>query len=200
MRPMSERDDILKRFPRLGRPVFLTWAGLCVERVLRGFWPLATFMSLILAALMFGAGDLVAPSARPWVALAGAIGAVFLFGSAKDEAVAAEINQLCAGACQDFTGKTSMTEAIDLMSLCDVVVSNDSGLMHVAAALDKKLVALYGSSDPGFTPPLHPDARIISLGLDCSPCFKRECPLEHLNCLRNILPERVTGVVNELLA
>ena len=126
-------------------------------------------------------------------------GAVFLFGSGKDTNVAAEINRLCQQRCHDFTGQTSMTEAIDLMSLADVVVSNDSGLMHVAAALDKKLVALYGSSDPGFTPPLHPDAKIIYLGLECSPCFERECPLEHLNCLRNITPERVSEAVCDLL-
>lgn len=125
-------------------------------------------------------------------------GAVFLFGSAKDVPVAAEINQLCEQRCHDFTGQTSMTQAIDLMSMADVVVSNDSGLMHVAAALDKKLVALYGSSDPGFTPPLHPQAHIISLGLECSPCFKRECPLEHLDCLRKIEPQRVWEVVSEL--
>ena len=126
-------------------------------------------------------------------------GSVFLFGSGKDVPVAAEINQLSEQRCHDFTGKTSMTEAIDLMSLTDVVVSNDSGLMHVAAALDKKLVALYGSSDPGFTPPLHPDAEIIYLGLECSPCFERECPLEHLNCLRNITAERVFEAVSNQL-
>jgi heptosyltransferase-2 len=63
--------------------------------------------------------------------------------------------------------------------------------MHVAAALDKKLIAIYGSSDPHHTPPMHPDAVIEYLALECSPCFKRECPLTgkaHLACLNNILP------------
>jgi len=81
------------------------------------------------------------------------------------------------------------------MSLCDTVISNDSGLMHVAAALDKKLIAIYGSSDPHHTPPMHPDAVIEYLALDCSPCFKRECPLKNdadkLGCLKQIKPLQV---------
>ena len=116
---------------------------------------------------------------------------VWIFGSQKDQAVAAKINQLAGGQCQDFSGKTSLGEAIDMMSLAEVVVSNDSGLMHVAAALNKKLVAIYGSSDPKFTPPLNADAKVITLGLECSPCFKRECPLEHTRCLTDILPQQI---------
>ena len=113
---------------------------------------------------------------------------VWLFGSDKDIPVTTTINDLVRGRCQDWGGKTNLGEAIDLMSLCDTVISNDSGLMHVAAALDKKLIAIYGSSDPHHTPPMHPDAIIEYLGLDCSPCFKRECPLGHLNCLKQISP------------
>jgi heptosyltransferase-2 len=116
---------------------------------------------------------------------------VYLFGSVKDETVTATINKLADGQCRDFAGKTTLTEALDLMSLCDAVVSNDSGLMHVAAALNIKTIALYGSSDPNFTPPLHPEAEVITLELECSPCFKRECPLVHLDCLTKISPERV---------
>lgn len=116
---------------------------------------------------------------------------VYLFGSAKDISVTAKINSLTNGACVDFAGKTNLTEVLDLMSLCDVIVSNDSGLMHVAAALNIKTIALYGSSDPHFTPPLHSQAEVISLELACSPCFKRECPLGHLDCLVNISAERV---------
>jgi heptosyltransferase-2 len=120
---------------------------------------------------------------------------VWLFGSDKDKATAEQINNEVSGACVDFTGRTSLAEAVDLMSLVDVVVSNDSGLMHVAAALDKKLIALYGSSDPGFTPPLNNKAHVISLKLECSPCFKRECPLGHTRCLTDIKPEQVLDVI-----
>jgi len=121
---------------------------------------------------------------------------VWLFGSGKDIPVTATINDLVRGRCQNWGGKTSLGEAIDLMSLCDAVISNDSGLMHVAAALDKKLIAIYGSSDPHHTPPMHPDAVVEYLGLDCSPCFKRECPLGHLNCLKQITPAKVSFHLN----
>lgn len=120
---------------------------------------------------------------------------VWLFGSAKDQTVTAEINQLTDNQCLDLSGKTSINEAVELLSLADVVVSNDSGLMHVASALNKKLIAIYGSSDPNFTPPLSDNAKIISLGLDCSPCFKRECPLVHTRCLTDIKPERVLAEI-----
>ncbi len=117
---------------------------------------------------------------------------VWLFGSEKDSPVTASVNQLTQNRCHDFGGKTKLSEAIDLMSLCDTVISNDSGLMHVAAALDKKLIAIYGSSDPEHTPPMHPQAVIEYLGLDCSPCFKRECPLGHLDCLKKISPAHIS--------
>jgi heptosyltransferase-2 len=120
---------------------------------------------------------------------------VWLFGSDKDIHVASQINQATDGLCYDFTGKTTLAEAVDLMSLANTVVSNDSGLMHVAAALDKKIIAIYGSSDPAFTPPLNSNAKVISLGLDCSPCFKRECPLGHTHCLNNIKPEAILAEI-----
>lgn len=116
---------------------------------------------------------------------------VWLFGSEKDITVTKNIQQLTRQGCQDLAGKTRLGEAIDLMSLCQTIISNDSGLMHVAAALDKKLIAIYGSSDPKHTPPMHPQAVIEYLGLSCSPCFERVCPLDHLNCLREIRPVMV---------
>jgi heptosyltransferase-2 len=120
---------------------------------------------------------------------------VWLFGSDKDIPVTSSINQQTQNRCADFGGKTKLGEAIDLMALCDCVISNDSGLMHVAAALDKKLIAIYGSSDPQHTPPMHPNAIVEHLGLDCSPCFRRECPLQeqnkHLACLKKIQPSQI---------
>jgi heptosyltransferase-2 len=117
--------------------------------------------------------------------------AIWLFGSAKDAAVTAEIQGLAGGLCVDLAGKTTLDEAIDLLSLAARVVSNDSGLMHVAAALERPMAALFGSSSPAHTPPLSARARVISLQLACSPCFARVCPLGHTNCLETLEPARV---------
>lgn len=116
---------------------------------------------------------------------------IWLFGSDKDAAITAEINSLTGGRCLDLGGKTNLADAIDLMSLTHAVMSNDSGLMHVAAALDKPLIAIYGASDPHHTPPMSDQAEIAYLGLPCSPCFKRECPLGHTHCLNQLLPQTI---------
>ena len=123
---------------------------------------------------------------------------VWLFGSQKDRKIADEINLATQNSCINFSGLTSLIEAVNLLSLCDSVVSNDSGLMHVAAALNRKLVAIYGSSDPNFTPPMNERARIVSLYLDCSPCFKRECPLGHYKCLQDLLPQQVLTELDQI--
>jgi heptosyltransferase-2 len=116
---------------------------------------------------------------------------VWLAGSPKDAAIGAEIANLSGGACTNLCGRTTLDEAIDLMSCAELVVSNDSGLMHVAAALEKPLTALFGSSSPAFTPPLSPRARVVRLDLPCSPCFKRECPLAHFDCMLKLTPQAV---------
>ena len=116
---------------------------------------------------------------------------VWIFGSAKDSDVADEINQLSGNVCLNLCGKTSLGEVIDLMSCARHVVTNDSGLMHVAAAVGCHVIALYGSSSDAFTPPLSDRCDRLNLNLECSPCFKRECPLGHLNCLNNLVPEMV---------
>jgi heptosyltransferase-2 len=122
---------------------------------------------------------------------------LWLLGSQSDGPVAEAI---CAAApgCVNLVGKTSLGEAIDLSSLADVVVSNDSGLMHVAAATGRAVVAVYGSSDPGFTPPLTGRSRILYLALPCSPCFERECPLQHFRCMRDLQPHVVNQALREL--
>ena len=116
-------------------------------------------------------------------------------GSAKDAPIAAEIQSLAGDQCVDLAGRTSLDEAIDLMSFATHVVTNDSGLMHVAAALDRPMAAIFGSSSPEFTPPLSAKARVITLRLSCSPCFERECPLGHLNCLVQMEPSRVLAAL-----
>lgn len=123
---------------------------------------------------------------------------VWIFGSRNDTPVAQSILELTSHQCIDLTGKTLLSEAIDLLSVAQLVVTNDSGLMHISAALKRPLVVLYGSTDPGFTPPLSEQVKIVSLNLPCSPCFKRECPLGHLNCLKTLTPEHVLAAANTL--
>lgn len=120
---------------------------------------------------------------------------IWLFGSQKDFAIAEQIQQLSGKVCVNLCGKTTLAEAIDLLACAQTVICNDSGLMHIAAAVGCQVIAVYGSSSPTHTPPLSNKARIATLHLDCSPCFKRECPLGHTNCLRNLLPERVIELV-----
>ncbi len=119
----------------------------------------------------------------------------WLVGSPNDAAIGAEIEGASGGACRNLCGATTLGEAIDVLASSRLVVSNDSGLMHVAAALGKPVIALYGSSSPAFTPPLSPDATILKLDLPCSPCFKRTCPLGHFNCMMQLTPERVSAAV-----
>ena len=122
---------------------------------------------------------------------------VWIFGSRKDQPVAQAIQRTLNNKAIDLTGRTSLAEAIDLMSVTHQVVTNDSGLMHVAAALNRPLVALYGSTSSDFTPPLNKESRILQLGLPCSPCFKRECPLGHLQCMTALSPEVVLQSLEE---
>ncbi|MTI15287.1 lipopolysaccharide heptosyltransferase II [Sansalvadorimonas verongulae] len=127
---------------------------------------------------------------------------VWLFGSAKDkpgnEDIVSLIPEELRSAAHNIAGETSLGEAIDLLSCADAVVSNDSGLMHIAAALGRNLVVVYGSTSPEFTPPLNKNHRVLRLGLDCSPCFKRECPLGHLNCLNKLEPKLALNALTEL--
>jgi len=122
--------------------------------------------------------------------------AVWLIGSQNDRQAGAEIERAAGGVCRNLCGETTLAEAIDLLASCALVVSNDSGLMHVAAALGRPLVALYGSSSPAYTPPLSADARILQLDLPCSPCFQRECPLGHFNCMLQLTPDKVLAAVD----
>ncbi|MEX2164224.1 MAG: lipopolysaccharide heptosyltransferase II [Sulfuricaulis sp.] len=123
---------------------------------------------------------------------------VWLFGSENDAPVSGAIQSLTGNRCLDLSGKTTLSEAIDLMSLTTAVVTNDSGLMHVAAALGRALIAIYGSTDPGHTPPMSEEASILYLSVECSPCFERECPFGHYRCLRDIMPAAVLHTLYRL--
>ncbi|PBP42118.1 lipopolysaccharide heptosyltransferase II [Pseudomonas syringae] len=127
---------------------------------------------------------------------------VWLFGSKKDHPVGESIRQeLIPGLREEsvnLSGETSLAEAIDLLSCADAVVSNDSGLMHVAAALNRPLVAVYGSTSPGFTPPLADAVEVVRLGIECSPCFERPCRFGHYNCMRLLEPDAVTQALSRL--
>ncbi|PAU60814.1 lipopolysaccharide heptosyltransferase II [Pseudomonas sp. PIC25] len=128
---------------------------------------------------------------------------VWLFGSKNDRAVGEEIRaRLIPGLREEainLAGDTTLAEAIDLMSCASAVVSNDSGLMHVAAALNRPLVAVYGSTSPQFTPPLAEQVEVVRLGLDCSPCFDRTCRFGHYNCLRELRPRAVIDALDRLV-
>jgi heptosyltransferase-2 len=125
---------------------------------------------------------------------------VILLGSKSDHALAAEILSLAnlPNNVFNWCGSTSLDEAIALIGLSKAVISNDSGLMHIAAALKVPQVAIFGSSDPAHTPPLSDEAKVIWLNMPCSPCHKRECPLGHLKCLKDIQPEQVLATLNTL--
>ena len=171
----------------------------------------STLQSLALRAqgyCVFAPGAEFGPAKR-WPAahfaeLAAQLGdPVVLLGSSKESALCAEIaalaNRLRPGACLDFSGRTSLDQALAVIAGARAMVSNDSGLMHVAAAFGTPQVAVFGSSSPLHTPPLSSKAQVIWLKndasyqppLDCAPCFKRTCPLGHTRCLADISPQQV---------
>lgn len=116
---------------------------------------------------------------------------IWLMGSPNDKPVTQAITQQTKGACYDLAGQTNLAQAIDILSLAERAVTNDSGLMHVACALDLPVVALFGSTSPDFTPPLHPKAQVLSVNVPCQPCFQRTCPIGNQRCMKDLKPAYV---------
>ena len=126
---------------------------------------------------------------------------VVLLGNNSDASATKEIVQYCKShqSLYDLAGKTSLTEAVYLLSQCHKAVSNDSGLMHIACALDVPTLVIYGSTSDQFTPPLNTKAKSIYVSdLPCRPCFKRECPLQHMNCMNQLKPGKVIASLLQL--
>lgn len=120
---------------------------------------------------------------------------VWLFGSTKDrvttEAIIKQVPETLRANLVDLAGKTSLIEAVDLLSCCQTVISNDSGLMHVAGAAGCQVIGVYGSTSPHYTPPLAEKSAIVHTEIECRPCFKRQCPYGHLKCLTELAPQQV---------
>jgi heptosyltransferase-2 len=175
--PVSQRQILAGLALALDRPVLILCPGAEYGPAKR--WPESHYAALARAK-----------HAEGWQ--------IWLLGSEKDHAVAETINRQSGNTCVNLAGRTSLEQAVDLMASARAVVTNDSGLMHVAAAVDVPVIALYGSSDPRYTPPLSDKAHVIRLGLACSPCFKRECPLGHRNCLDQLMPAQILTLLAAL--
>lgn len=165
-----------------GRPVLALCAGAEYGDAKR--WPAAHYAALARDAL-----------ARDWQ--------VWLFGSPKDAAMTrAIVDSVAAPAGAplfDLAGRTQLVDAVDLLACADAVVSNDSGLMHVAAALGRPVLGIFGSTSDTFTPPLGERTATVGLALPCRPCFARECRYGHYDCLRKLAPAQVSRALDDLL-
>lgn len=130
-------------------------------------------------------------------------GQVWLFGSAKDKEVTQKIKQSLPEPlqqhCFDLAGETSLIEAVDLLAACHTVICNDSGLMHVSAAVGCNIIAIYGSSSPEYTPPLTNNLQVMHTDIECRPCFKKNCPLSHQKCLTELDPNLIIEATKRIL-
>jgi heptosyltransferase-2 len=205
MRPFDpeELNQTVKRFVALGLDTGEPLPGelpnpalaVSVENQARAIRDLGVDLERPVVAMMPGAeyGPAKCWPHAHFTALAARLGdagyAVWVLGSAKDIAAG---DTIAAGSrAVNLCGKTSLEDVIDLLAACEQAVSNDSGLLHIAAAAGTHVHGIYGSSSSKFTPPLTKSCDIHELGMDCSPCFARECPLGHLKCLNDLDPGSV---------
>ena len=125
--------------------------------------------------------------------------AIVIFGGPSDRELGQSIVQRMTAPAVDLSGRTRQGEAMAMIDRCDAFVTNDSGLMHVAAALNTPLVAIFGSTNFTTTSPYSPTSRIVRVPIDCSPCMKPVCPLGHMNCMKQVTVEMVGDAVEALL-
>jgi len=124
---------------------------------------------------------------------------MLIFGGPSDRDLGGRISGMMNAPCIDLSGRTSLGEAMALIDRCDAFVTNDSGLMHVAAALNTPLVAVFGSTNSSTTSPYADSSRIVRVPMDCSPCMQPVCPLGHMNCMKAVSVEMVTDALSALL-
>jgi heptosyltransferase-2 len=124
---------------------------------------------------------------------------IIIFGGPGDAELGNRISENMQYPCVNLCGKTTLNEAIALINMCNLFITNDSGLMHVAAALDIPLIAIFGSTNPVTTGPKGSNSRIVRVPVECSPCLKPQCPKGHLKCMNNIDDDMVFNAVKEVL-
>ncbi|MCP4329146.1 MAG: lipopolysaccharide heptosyltransferase II [Alphaproteobacteria bacterium] len=122
--------------------------------------------------------------------------AVWIDGSPADAPITAEVADLSGGSCLDLKGRASIAQSVALISLATEVVTNDSGALHIAAALGKRTVAVFGPTDPAFALPKSPGVEAVRTGIECSPCYADECPLGHFKCMRDLTPAMVLAALD----
>jgi heptosyltransferase-2 len=124
---------------------------------------------------------------------------ILVFGGPGDGPLGEQIAGMMKCPCLDLTAKTTLGEAMALIEACDLFVTNDSGLMHVAAALQVPVIAIFGSTNPVTTGPHSPFARVVRAPMACSPCLKPECPEGHMRCMTAVDVETVFRTAGGLL-
>jgi ADP-heptose:LPS heptosyltransferase len=122
-----------------------------------------------------------------------------LVGAPGEAEMGVKLSGLLTGQHQNLVGKTSLTALIETLRGCRTLVTNDTGTMHLAAALGVPTISIFGSTEPILTGPLGPQHTVIRHHVPCSPCFKRECPFSHYDCMTGVTPERVAQAVHNQL-
>lgn len=124
---------------------------------------------------------------------------ISIFGSPAERGIGDELAALLSEPRQNRAGETSIADLVKELQTCHLVATNDTGTMHLSAALGVPTVAVFGSTEPAFTAPIGDVHRVIRHQVDCSPCFLRECPIDY-RCMLRIKPDVVLHELEALLA